>query len=337
MPTPSLSLAVVGATGLAGRAVLDALPDAGLELRALRLLGSQRSAGTRIEVGDDEVAVEPLREGAFRGCDVAIFCAPPDVARAWAPRARADGCAVVDASAAFRADPAVPLILSEVNAAALDGLGKAALVALPGGAAAALAVALAPLHAAAGLERLVVTTLQPVSGAGPRALQQLEREASDLMNGREPEAAGAVPHRIAFNLVPQVGAFLADGRTDEEAGVAAEARRLLAAPGLLLSVTSLRAPVFYGQIIAVAATTARKLSAEEARGLLRQAPGVKLVDAPGEGIYPMPMLAVNDEAVLVGRVREDVSAERGLELLVSSDDLRQRAAGALRLAARLAR
>lgn len=336
MPTRPLSLAVVGATGLAGRAVLDALPDAGLELRALKLLGSQRSAGTRVEVGEDELAVEPLREGALRGCDVAIFCAPADAARAWAPRARADGCAVVDLSPAFRGDPAVPLVLSEVNAAALDGLGPAGLVALPGGAAAALAVALAPLHAAAGLERLVVTTLQPVSGAGHRALQQLEREASDLMNGREPEAAGAVPHRIAFNVVPQVGAFGADGRTDEEAGLVADARRLLAAPGLPLSVTALRAPVFYGQVTAVCATTARELSAEDARALLRRAPGVKLVDAPAEAIYPMPMLAVNDEAVLVGRVR-DASAERGLELLVSSDDLRQRAAGALRIAARLPR
>ncbi len=335
MPSRPLSLALLGATGLVGRSVLDALPDAELELGALKLLGSQRSAGSRVEAGDDEVVVEPLLEGAFRGCDVAIFCAPPEVARAWAPRARADGCAVVDTSSAFRTDPGVPLVVPEVNAAALEGIGSAGLVALAGGGAAALAVALAPLHAEARLERLVVSILEPVSGAGARGLQQLEREATDLMNGRAPDAAGAVAHRIAFNIVPQVGAFLADGRTEEEEGLAAEMRRVLAAPGLRLAVTALRAPVFYGQVAAIHAVTGRKVPADEARALLRQAPGVKLLDAPGEGIYPMPMLAVNDDAVLVGRVREDPSEERALDLLVVSDDLRQRAACALRIAGRL--
>ncbi len=336
MSSRPLSLALLGATGLVGRAVLDALPDAALELGPLKLLGSQRSAGSRVEVGDDELAVEPLRDGVFRGCDVAIFCAPADVARAWAPRARAEGCAVVDASGAFRADPGVPLVVPQVNASALDGVGSAGLVALPGGGTAALAVALAPLHAAAGLERLVVSILEPVSGAGTRGLQQLEREATDLMNGREPDAAGAVAHRIAFNVVPQVGAFGADGWTDEETALVAETRRVLAAPGLRVAVTALRAPVFYGQVAAIHAVTGRKVPADEARALLRHAPGVKLLDAPGEGVYPMPMLAVNDDAVLVGRIREDPSEERGLDLLVASDDLRQRAACALRVAARLA-
>ncbi|HET8732352.1 MAG TPA: aspartate-semialdehyde dehydrogenase [Anaeromyxobacteraceae bacterium] len=336
MPSRPLSLALLGATGLVGRAVLDALPDAALELAALRLLGSQRSAGSRVEVGDDEIAVEPVREGAFKGCDVAIFCAPPEVARAWAPRARADGCAVVDASSAFRTDPGVPLVVPGVNEAVLDGLGRAGLAALPGGGAAALAVALAPLHAAARLEGLVVSILEPVSGAGARGLQQLEREATDLMNGREPDAAGAVAHRIAFNVVPQVGAFLPDGSTEAEEGLAAETRRVLAAPGLRLAVTALRAPIFYGQVASVHAITGRKVSAEEARTLLRHAPGVKLLDAPGEGIYPMPMLAVNDDAVRVGRIRVEPSEERGVALLVVSDALRQRAACALRVAARLA-
>lgn len=334
--TRPLSLAVVGATGLAGRAVLEALPGSDLELQAVKLLASPRSAGQRLEVGDDELAVEPLREGAFRGCGVAIFCAPADVAREWAPRAWAEGCAVIDGSSAFRAEADVPLVVPEVNAAALDGFRARGVVALPRGTATALAVALAPLHAAAGLERLVVSTYQAVAGGGCRALQQLEREASDLMNGREPDPAVALPHRIAFNVVPQVGELREDGRSGEEEALAAETRRVLDAPGLRIAATAVRVPVFYGDALAVNVTTARRLAAEEARALLRSAPGLKVIDAPAERVYPMPMLTVSDDAVLVGRLREDPSQDRGLDLFLVADDLRTGAAAALRIAARLA-
>lgn len=336
MTTRPISLAVVGATGLTGRALLEALPGPELDLRAVKLLASQRSVGTRLEVDDDEVPVEALREGAFRGCDVAVFCAPAEVARAWAPRAWAEGCAVIDMSAAFRAEDDVPVVVPEVNAAALDGFRARGIVASPGGSVAALAVALAPLHAAAGLERLVISSLQAVSGAGSRALHQLEREASDLMNGREPDPASALPHRIAFNLVPQVGAFREDGRTTFEESLAAETRKVLGAPALRVAATAVRVPVFYGDAAAVNVTTTRALPVDEARALLRGAPGLKLIDAPSEGVYPMPMLAVNDDAVLVGRIRADPSHERGLDLFVVSDELRRGAANALRIAALLA-
>jgi aspartate-semialdehyde dehydrogenase len=337
MTTRPISLAVLGATGLVGRALLEALPGSGLDLRSVKLLGSARSAGTRLEVDDDERAVEALREGAFHGCDLAVFCAPAEVARTWAPRAWAEGCVVIDGSAAFRGEADVPLVVPEVNAAALDGFRARGIVASPTGSVTALAVALAPLHAAAGLERLVVSTYHAVSGAGCKALQQFEREASDLMNGREPASAVALPHRIAFNLVPQVGAFLEDGRTTEEEALAAESRRVLGTPGLRVSATAVRVPVFYGHAAAVNVTTSRALSAADARALLRQAPGLKVIDAPAEGVYPMPMLAVNDDAVLVGRVREDPSQERGLDLFIVSDDLRKGAAtNALQIAALLA-
>ncbi len=337
MTTRPISLAVVGATGLVGRAVLEALPGSELELRAVKLLASQRSVGTRLEVDDDEVPVEALRDGAFRGCDVAVFCAPAEVARAWAARAWAEGCAVIDGSAAFRAEADVPLVVPEVNAAALDGFRARGVVASPSGAVTALAVALAPLHAAAGLERIVITSFQAVSGAGCKALQQLEREASDLMNGREPLPASALPYRIAFNLVPQVGAFLEGGRTLGEEALAAETRKVLGAPGLGVAATAVRVPVFYGDAAAVNVTMARALPADEARALLRRAPGLKVIDAPAEGVYPMPMLAVNDDAVLVGRIRADPSQERGLDLFIVSDDLRKGAvANALQIAALLA-
>lgn len=337
MPTRPIHLALVGATGLVGRAVLEALDGSGLELASLRLLASARSAGTRLERDGDALPVAALSDGAFRGVDVAIFCAPATVASAYAPKAWAAGCAVVDGSTAFRADADVPLVVPEVNGEAAAGFRARGVVASPGASATALALALAPLHAAAGLERVVVTTLQSVSGAGHRAVEQLERETADLMNGREPEPGTALPYRIAFNLLPQVGAFLPDGRTDEEAALEAETRKVLAAPALRLGATSVRVPTFYGHAAAVAVTTARPLAAAEAREVLRKAPGVKVVDDPGAGTYPMPMLAVNDDAVLVGRVREDGAHERGLSLFLVADNLRKGSATNLvQVAARVA-
>ncbi|MFY3745607.1 aspartate-semialdehyde dehydrogenase [Anaeromyxobacter sp. Red801] len=325
MPKP-ISVALVGATGLVGRAVLDALGESSLPLSRLALLASARSAGTRLEHAGAELPVSAPAEGTFRGVDAAVFCVPPEVAREWAPRAWAEGCAVVDASPAFRLEADVPLVVPEVNGAAVEGFRARGVVASPAGAAAALSVALAPLHAAAGLERVVATTLEPAASAGHRAVQQLEREAMDLMNGREPEPGGAVPHRLAFNLVPQVGAFLEDGRTDAEEGLGAELRKVLGAPGLRVAATAVRVPVFYGQAAVVNAATARALPAEAARDLLRRSPGVKVLDATAEGVYPMPMLAVNDDAVLVGRLRDDRSQAHGLELVVVSDELRKGAA-----------
>ncbi|BDG02453.1 aspartate-semialdehyde dehydrogenase [Anaeromyxobacter oryzae] len=337
MPTRPLSLALVGATGLVGRAVLDALAEADLDLSRLKLLASPRSKGTRLEWNEEELPVHALEEGAFQGVDVAIFCVPAEVARAWAPKAWSAGCAVVDGSPAFRAEPDVPLVVPEVNLDAVDGFRARGVVASPSPAVTALAVALAPLQRAAGLERVVVATYQAASGAGHRAVEQLEREATDLMNGREPEAGTVVPHRLAFNLVPQVGSFRPDGRTDEEASLVDETRRVLGAPGLGVAATAVRVPVFFGLGAAVNVATARPLPAAEAREVLRKAPGVKVIDDPAAQVYPMPMLAVNDDAVLVGRVRDDPSQRHGLDLFLVSDDLRRGAATNLvRIAAAVA-
>ncbi|MGC4000830.1 MAG: aspartate-semialdehyde dehydrogenase [Anaeromyxobacter sp.] len=287
-----------------------------------------------MEVDGEELPVAAVGEGAFRGADVAIFCAPPEVARAWAPKARAEGCRVIDASMAFREDEHVPLVVPALNGAALDA--GASLVALPAGAVAAVATALAPLHAAAAVERVAVTTLEPVASAGRAAVDQLEREVADLMNGREPETGAALPHRLAFNVVPQVGTFGPDGRTAAEGALPGELRRVLGAPGLAASATAVRVPVFYGLTAVIGVTLARPLAPDEARTLLRAAPGVKVLDAPGDGIYPMPMLTVNDDAVLVGRVRADPSHPRGLELVLVTDELRQGVAvNAVRVAERL--
>lgn len=334
MPSPSSPLHVVllGATGAVGRAVASVLEDRDVPVAALRVLASARSAGARVEFQGDELEVAEPSDAAFRGADVAIFAAPAAVSREWAPRASAQGCPVVDLSAAFRGDAAVPLALPEVAPGALAGW-TGGVVALPGAPATALALALAPL-ASAGLERVEATVLESASGAGHAGVEQLEREAADLMNGREPEPGGAVPHRLAFNVVPQVGAFETPDATDAESGLEAELRRVLATPALRVRATALRVPVFYGTTIVASIATRDALAPAEARERLRRAPGVKVLDAPGEGVYPMPMLAVNDDAALVGRIRE--AGPRGVELVLVADNLRRGAAAtAVEVALRL--
>lgn len=321
-----ISLALVGATGTVGRTVLDVLDDLDVPVKSLRAFASTRSAGTTLAFRADDVRVEALHEGAFRGCEVAIFCAGPDVAREWAPRAVAEGCAVVDDSPAFRTEPDVPLVVPEVNPGALDALGPRGIVSNPSSNVTALTITLQPLRAAAGLRRVVVATYQSVSGVGQTGVEELEREARDLLNLREPGPAARFPHRIAFNVIPQVGAFGEGGRTEEEEKLVRETRKVLGDAALRIAATAVRVPVFFGHSAAVNVETERKLSADAAREALRGAPGVKVVDDPGQRIYPMPMLVANEDAVLVGRIREDPSLENGLDLFLSVENTRKGAA-----------
>jgi aspartate-semialdehyde dehydrogenase len=320
------SLALVGATGTVGRAVLDVLDDLDVPVRALRAFASPRSVNTTVAFRGDDVRVEVLREGAFRGSEVAIFCAGPDVAREWAPRAWGEGCAVVDDSPAFRMEPDVPLVVPEVNADALAGYRARGIVANPSSNVTGLAVVLAPLRAAAGLRRIVVATYQSVSGLGQAGVEELERQARDLLNLREPDPASRFPHRIAFNVIPQAGAIGDDGIAEEEAKLARETRKVLGDADLRVTATAVRVPVFFGHSAAVNVETLRKLGAAEARELLRKAPGAKVVDDPAARIYPMPMLVANEDAVLVGRIREDPSQENGLDLFLALENTRKGAA-----------
>jgi aspartate-semialdehyde dehydrogenase len=316
--TPKIAL--LGATGAVGRALLELLEEEALPAAALRLLASERSREERVDFRDEELAVEAPGERSFRGMDVAILAAGEEASRAWAPRARAEGVPVVDLSAAFRDDPLVPLVVAGVNGAAAREAGKG-IVAAACGAAVPLALALAPIHRAAGVERASVTVLVPASAAGREGTRQLEAEVLALLGGEEPEPA-SFTHRMAFNLVPQVGAFGPGGATDAEASVEADLRRVLSAPSLRATATAVRVPVFHGTAAAVNLRTGRRLGAAEARELLRAAPGVKVVDAPPERVYPMPMLSAHDESALVGRIREDPTQENGLDLFVVGDNLR---------------
>jgi len=308
-----------------GRALLEVLEEGDLPVESVLPLASGRAGGVVPFRGED-LRIAPVQAAAFRGVDIALLAAPAEVAASWAPAARAEGCLVVDASAAFRADPEVPLLVPEVNGDAAQALPRG-IAASPCGLGVALSLVLHPLREAAGLVRCGVTALESASGAGRRAVEQLEAEAQALMNGREPPPPGAVPHRLAFNLIPEPPV--------PEPALPLELRRVLGDPSLPVRCTSVRVPVFYGHAAAVDLRTARKLSPVEAREVLRRAEGVKLVDPAAEPVFPMPMLAVNDDAVLVGRLREDPTQENGLELFLAFDNLRKGSATNLVQIARL--
>jgi aspartate-semialdehyde dehydrogenase len=328
----------VGATGAVGRTVLEALDALDVPVKALRPFASLRSAGTTVAFRDDDLKVQPLADGAFKGCDVAIFCAGPAVAKEWAPRAWAEGCAVVDDSPAFRAEPDVPLVVPEVNAAAAAGFRARGVVASPSSVSTALALALAPLRDAAGLRRVVVSTYHSASGLGQGGIEELEKQARDLLNLREPDPAARFPHRLAFNVIPQVGTFGPSGATAEEEQLVTETRKILGEPALAISATAVRVPVFFGHSAAVNVATARPLGAAGARAALSKAAGVKVVDDPAQRVYPMPLLVGSEDVALVGRLRDDPSQEHGLDLFVAIENTRKGAAtNAVQVAMLLAR
>lgn len=332
-----LSIAVLGSTGAVGRTLVEVLAEGELPVASLRPLAGERSAGEELEWQGEPVRAEAVRDGAFRGVDLALLAAPAAVAKAWAPKARAEGALVVDLSPAFRVDPDVPLVVAGVNDAALVTPPARGLVAVPGAPAVQLAVALQPLRALLGLQRVQVTTLEAVSAAGQGGVAQLEAELRAMLAFQEPPAPAALAHRAAFNVVPQAGAFGPSGSSEEELGLVVELARVLGPPFFRASATVVRVPVFHGHLSVVNAVTERTAKAADVREALRGAAGVKLLDAPGEAVYPMPMLAVSDDAVLVGRVREDPSVERGVSFLVVGDNLRQGAAvNAVRVAKLLA-
>ncbi len=317
-----LHVGILGATGAVGRALVQLLDEGELPVASLRLLASEHSAGAELDYAGETLRVAPVAQGSFDGLDLVFMAAGAAAACAWAPKATAAGAAVVDLSAAFRADPSVPLIVPELNGAALRR-GSVPLAASPGPGAVQLALVLSALRAAAGLEEVAVASLQPAATAGQRGVEGLEDELRAMLAFQEPDPPTALPHRLAFNLIPQVGVVGDDGSTEDELRLASEVRRVLGDERLRLRVTAVRLPLFHGHTQLLSLRTGRPLSAAEAREALRAAPGVKLLDAPQEGVYPMPMLAVADDAVLAGRVRKDPTRENGLELVVVGDDLRR--------------
>jgi aspartate-semialdehyde dehydrogenase len=315
-------LAVVGATGAVGPIVLEVLHERGFPASDVVPFASARSAGTRVRFAGSEIEVRELTADALEGFDLALFSAGSGTSRAFAPEAVARGCVVVDKSSAFRLEPDVPLLVPEVNgdaAAAHRGI-----VSNPNCSTIQLVCALAPLHAAAGLEHVTVATYQAVSGTGARAVDELRSQSRATLDGRTAEPV-VYPHPIAFNAIPHCDGFEGES-TLEETKLVRETHKILGDDAIGIHATCVRVPVWRGHSEAVWIETRSPLEADEARAILRRAPGVRVVDDPGSAEYPLPSEATGIDDVLVGRIRRDPSRRNGLALWIVADNLRKGAA-----------
>ena len=323
--TRRFRVAVVGATGAVGETMLSILAERDFPVSELVALASERSAGTTVKFGDDDIVVQDLATFDPAGVDIALFSAGGDTSKAFAPKFAAAGAVVIDNSSAFRYDDDVPLVISEVNPEAARTRPRG-IIANPNCSTMQMLVALAPLHRKAGIVRINVSTYQSVSGAGRSAMEELGRQTGDLLNFREIDPQ-KFPVQIAFNLIPQIDAFLENGFTKEEMKLVWETRRILGDDSIRVNPTAVRVPVFYGHSESVAIELREKISVDEARALLAAAPGVEVVDERTAGGYPTPVThASGRDPVFVGRIREDLSHPNGLNLWIVADNIRKGAA-----------
>lgn len=332
-------VAVVGATGLVGETMISVLEERNFPAAELFPLASERSLGRSVSFRGRALAVQELKTFDFARCDLALFSAGAAVSREHAPRAVAAGCLVIDNTSEFRYRDDVPLVVPEVNPQALEAVGRSGIIANPNCSTIQLVVALKPLHDAAGIERIDVATYQSVSGAGREALEELARQSIAALSGKGPIESPGGAKQIAFNCVPHIDVFLDNGYTREEMKIVWESRKILGDPQLRVNATAVRVPVFYGHSEVVHISTRRPLGAAEARELLRNAPGVTVLDEPKAGGYPTAATeAANRDTVYVGRIREDLAPDRGLNLWVVADNVRKGAAtNSVQIAEALAR
>ncbi len=317
-------VAVAGATGNVGREMLDILAERGFPADEVVALASTRSIGTEVSFGERTLKVKALENYDFSDTDICLMSAGGSVSKEWSPKIGAQGCVVIDNSSAWRYDAEVPLIVPEVNADAVEGFAKKNIIANPNCSTAQLVVALKPLHDAATIRRVVVSTYQSVSGAGKDAMDELftQTRAVFVTDPIEPKK---FPKRIAFNLIPHIDVFMEDGFTKEEWKMMAETKKILD-PKIRLTATCVRVPVFISHAEAVNIEFETPITADEARNLLREAPGCLVVDKAEPGGYVTPYEAAGEDATYISRIREDATVENGLALWVVSDNLRKGAA-----------
>ena len=319
-------VAVVGATGNVGREILNVLAERQFPLDEVAAVASSRSTGNEIDFGDsgETLKVRNLDHFDFASWDIALFAAGSDVSKIYAPKSAQAGCTVIDNSSLYRMDPDVPLIVPEVNADAIGGYRKKNIIANPNCSTAQLVVALKPLHDAAKIKRVVVATYQSVSGAGKRGMDELFEQSRNIFVGdaNEPQF---FTKQIAFNVIPHIDIFLDDGSTREEWKMVVETKKILDS-SIKLTATCVRVPVFVGHSEAVNIEFENEISADDARSILREAPGVMVVDKRENGGYVTPVEAVGDYATYVSRIREDSTVDNGLSLWIVSDNLRKGAA-----------
>ncbi len=317
-------VAVVGATGVVGTEMLNILAERQFPADEMVALASNRSVGREVSFGERTLKVDDLAGFDFSGCDIALFSAGGATAERYAPKAAAAGCVVIDNSSFWRMHEDVPLVVPECNADALAGYARRNIVANPNCSTAQLVVALKPLHDRATIRRVVVDTYQSVSGAGNEAMDELFGQTKAIYVN-DPIARTKFTKQIAFNVIPHIDAFMEDGYTREEWKMMVETKKILD-PKIKLTATCVRVPTFVGHAEAVNIEFAEPLSADEARELLRQAPGIMVVDKREDGGYVTPVECVGEYATFVSRIREDATIDSGLSLWVVSDNLRKGAA-----------
>ncbi len=317
---------VVGATGNVGREVLNILAEREFPADEIAAIASARSTGTELEYGDTGrmLKCRNLEHFDFAGWDIALFAAGSDIAKAYAPKAAAVGCVVIDNSSHYRMDPDVPLIVPEVNPDAIDGYKRKNIIANPNCSTAQMVVVLKPLHDAATITRVVVSTYQSTSGSGKVGMDELFEQSRAIFVG-DPVEPKKYTKQIAFNVIPHIDVFLDDGSTKEEWKMVVETKKILD-PKIKVIATCVRVPVFVGHSEAINIEFERELTAEDAQNILREAPGIMLVDKREDGGYVTPVECVGDGATYVSRVREDITVENGLALWCVSDNLRKGAA-----------
>ncbi|MEO1702899.1 MAG: aspartate-semialdehyde dehydrogenase [Pseudomonadota bacterium] len=317
-------IAIAGATGNVGREVLDILAERGFPADTVVPLASRRSVGQEVSFGDKELKVQALENYDFSDTDICIMSAGGSVSKEYAPKIGAQGCVVIDNSSAWRYDADVPLIVPEVNADAIEGFTRKNIIANPNCSTAQLVVALKPLHEKATIKRVVVSTYQSVSGAGKEAMDELFAQTRAVYVA-DPVESKKFTKRMAFNIIPHIDQFMEDGYTKEEWKVTAETKKMLD-PKIKVTCTAVRVPVFISHSESVNIEFEDEITADEAREILREAPGCLVVDKHEDGGYITPYEAAGEDATFISRIREDITVENGLNIWVVSDNLRKGAA-----------
>jgi len=316
-----INVAVVG-TGAVGQALLQVLAERDFPVAELKVLATKRSAGKKVEFKGEEYTIEETAPDSFSGVHLALF-AGGEASRLFAPAAVKEGAVVIDNSSSFRLDPQVPLVVPEVNPE--DVKWHKGIIANPNCSTIQLVVALKPLYDAAGIERVIISTYQAVSGAGQEAVEELKLQSREVLEGR-PVTAAVFPWPIAFNCLPHIDVFQPNGYTREEMKMVHETRKIMKDENLKISATAVRVPVFVGHCEAVHVETREELSVEEVREIFRRAPGVVLMDDPEKKLYPLPIQVAGKDEVYIGRLRKDLAVDRGLSMWVVADNLRKGAA-----------
>lgn len=319
------NVVVAGATGAVGNEMVSILEERNFPVKNLKLLASPKSVGKIITFKGEEIKVEELKEDSFKGMDIGLFSPGGAVSQRYAPIAAASGCVVIDNTSAFRMEPDIPLVVPEVNPHAIKDYKNRGIIANPNCSTIQMVVVLKPLHDVARIKRVVVSTYQAVSGTGMKAIYELEQQVLAIYNQREIEKK-VYPHQIAFNCLPHIDSFLENGYTKEEMKMVNETKKIMEAPDIAITATTVRVPVFYGHSESVNVEFERDISPDKAREVLMNAPGVKVVDDPSKNLYPLAIDAAGKDETFVGRIRRDESIPHGLNMWIVADNVRKGAA-----------